>query len=97
MLLVIYYPEGDFFVLSYLFVCRSLTYAQRVAKALYQISIKGSVVRTPFDITSDGCGYSVKIPEGQEQKAMAHLENIGLPPGKVMVMYPDGHYLEVSM
>ena len=41
--------------------CRSVTYAQRVAKTLDKDGIHGWVAKLPSRGISEGCGYSVKI------------------------------------
>ena len=47
----------------YLIMCRSLTYAQRVANALERGGIPARVLRSPEELSPAGCSYSVKIAQ----------------------------------
>ena len=44
----------------YLLICRSLTYAQRTAKALEHAGITAILTKVPLHISPDGCGYCVQ-------------------------------------
>lgn len=81
----------------YLIICRSLTYAQRTAKALERVGITAIVTRTPRDISETGCGYSVKVSEHRLADALVALQNAELTPRKVYTQYSDGHFREVSV
>lgn len=78
-------------------VCRSLTYAQKTAKILEKWKIKGDIVKTPLDITGDGCGYSVKISGNLLNKSLDILKSANISFVKLVGMYPDGHYFEVRI
>ena len=47
----------------YLIMCRSLTYAQRVAGTLERAGIPARILRSPAEISPMGCSYSVRIGE----------------------------------
>lgn len=83
-------------MINYLLICRSLTYAQRVAKALENSGISAVVTRTPYEISSQGCGYSVKISEARFSHALLVLKAAGLSPIKIYTIYSDGHIMEAT-
>ena len=84
-------------MVSYLILCRSLTYAQRTASILQQVGIHGSVMRLPRSISTEGCGYCVKIPERWLTKAMAALKQGGMTPKQVYLEREDQTYSEVTL
>lgn len=79
----------------YLFMCKSLTYAQRSARVLERKGFGGSVVRAPKELTSGGCGYCVRVAEKNRDAALAALHAAGLVPQRVLRIDPDG-YTEVT-
>ena len=64
----------------YLIMCRSLTYAQRVANALERSGVPARVLRSPGEISPAGCSYSVKIAARNLARALTVLK-----PGGVLV------------
>ncbi len=84
-------------MITYLMICRSLTYAQRTAKTLERRGITAIVARTPHDISAEGCGYCVKISEKRLQDALAVLHGSDLFPKRIFVMFSDGRFSEVSV
>lgn len=84
-------------MINYLLICRSLTYAQRTAKALERAGIAAIVMRTPADVASEGCGYCVKIPERRLSETLVLLKNHNLAPTRIYMMYSDGHLTEVPV
>ncbi len=83
-------------MVSYLILCRSLTYAQRTARVLERSGIHGHVMRTPRTISSEGCGYCVKISERWLTKALSMLNQEGLGPKQVYVERQDHTFAEVD-
>ncbi len=81
----------------YLLTCRSLTYAQRTAKVLERAGITAIVTKVPQLLSSDGCGYCVKISSKNISNALVACKNAELYPIKVFVLYADGNYGEVSL
>ena len=79
----------------YLIICRSLTYAQRTAKSLERAGISAIVSKTPQSIASDGCGYCVKVSEKRLPDALVTLKNEDLTPGRIFILFQDGHFSEV--
>jgi hypothetical protein len=78
-------------------MCRSLTYAQRTAKILERAGITAIVTKVPQRISSDGCGYCVKVSQKNISNALVALKNAELYPVKIFVLYADGNYDEVSV
>jgi hypothetical protein len=84
-------------VIYYLLTCRSLTYAQRAAKALEHAGVTAIVTKVPQLITSDGCGYCVKVSAKHVSNALIALKDAELYPIKIYVLYADGNYGEVKI
>jgi rhodanese-related sulfurtransferase len=84
-------------VVYYLLICRSLTYAQRAAKALEHAGVTAIVTKVPQLITSDGCGYCVKVSAKHVSNALVALKDAELYPIKIYVLYADGNYGEVKI
>ena len=83
-------------MVSYLILCRSLTYAQRTARILEREGIHGSVVRLPRSISSEGCGYCVRISERWLVAALTVLKREGMGPKQVYMEQEDHTYSEVT-
>ena len=83
-------------MLNYFIICRSLTYAQKAAKALERAGITAIVARPPAEISGEGCAYAVKVSEKSLSTALIVLKNAGLPSGKVYLMRADGRTDEVG-
>ena len=83
--------------MNYIIMCKSLTYAQRSAKALERAGIMASVGRTPGAISSEGCAYSIKISERRLNEAMGIIRNAGLNPGRIYKLDANGAAAEVFM
>lgn len=80
----------------YLFTARSITHAQRMAQILEREGIHTSLRRVGSRVTSNGCGYSLEIPERKFQKAEEALRTEGVIPVKVYHI-TDGTPREVTM
>ena len=79
-----------------LLVCRSITYAQRMAAALNGTGIPASVVRTPVGAAQESCGYSVRIRDSALPRARRALEQTGLAPKKTLRPGPGGVWEEAG-
>lgn len=77
--------------------CRSLTYAQRVSRELTAASIQNIIIRTPQNMSREGCGYAVRIPGRALSVAMSVLAAAQLPPRRVYRPLPGGGYEEVPV
>lgn len=84
-------------MLYYLIMCRSLTYAQRTASVLERAGILARTLRSPKRISSDGCGYSVKIAKRDLEIATELLNRAGLEPKRVFAAMSDGGYVEMAV
>lgn len=79
---------------QYLILCRSVTSAQRCAKALESSLIRASVTKAPRGLTSAGCSYALLL-HGKLEDALALLKRKDLPFGKVFEREANGEYREV--
>lgn len=83
--------------MQYLFMCRSLTYAQRTAKALERAGIAASVIRAPKAVSAKGCAYCAAVSERNGARALDILEKAGLKPERVYRKGQDGSVREASL
>lgn len=83
--------------MSYLIMCRSLTYAQRVANALERAGLPARILRSPAEISPSGCSYSVKIPGRVLSRALTILNRTRLPHLGIYVSSPDYGWQEVEL
>ncbi len=81
----------------YLIVCRSLTYAQRTQAALERSGITAHILRSPKNISGEGCSHSVKVSERNLADALVVLNRVGLSPKRVFIQEGDGGYKEVRL
>jgi hypothetical protein len=84
-------------VVYYLLICRSLTYAQRSAKALEHAGVTAIVTKVPQILSTSGCGYGVKLSAKYISNALVALRNAELYPLKIFVQYADGNFNEVNL
>lgn len=80
----------------YLIVCRSLTYAQRIANALESAGVRARVLRSPAELSPSGCSYSVRLPARGLSRAMTVLRHTGLPYLGIYVGSVEERWREVS-
>ncbi len=69
----------------YLIIARSVTYAQRMQRALTGAGIRCQIFRAPRDLTDLGCAYAVKISAQDLTSALDVLRRRGLDPVKVFL------------
>ena len=72
----------------YLLLCRSITYAQRMSRALERSGITSRFFRPPMGLTDRGCSYAVRVGERDLPAALERLRAEGLMP--MRVFYTDG-------
>lgn len=70
----------------YLFLARSITHAQEMAKVLEQSGIYTKVRRAGSDMTERGCGYSLEISQTRFLQALDALKESGKRPVKVFLV-----------
>ena len=68
-----------------LILARSVTYAQRMQKALGRAGIRSQIFRAPRDLTELGCAYVVRIEPEKLYAALPLLRREGLGPLRVYV------------
>ena len=67
----------------YLIIARSVTYAQRMQRALARSGIRSRIFRAPRDLTDLGCAYVVRIGPQDLHLALPALNREGLGPLRV--------------
>ena len=82
--------------MQYLFMCRSLTSAQKASLILSRSGITASVVKAPKILAGNGCGYAVSVYKRADESATL-LRNSSLLKGKVFLRDNNGEYSEVSL
>ena len=64
--------------MRYVFMCRSLTYAQSAARVLEKNAISASVKKAPTGLSGSGCSYSVSVSYMKGTAAAGVLRREGL-------------------
>ena len=82
-------------MMQYLFMCRSLTYAQRAETALERAGISSAVIKAPQGLNTSGCGYAVSLHRRFEE-AKTILKGKNLISGKIYMRSDGGEYREVQ-
>ena len=80
----------------YLIIARSVTYAQRMQRALARAGLRSRVFRAPRDLTDLGCAYAVRIAEGDLPAALKALHRESLDPVQIFLSQ-RGSYREVAL
>lgn len=80
----------------YLIMCRSLTHAQRIANGLERAGIPARILRSPAEISPNGCSHSVKIPGRSLTRALTVLNRRRLPYLGIYVSAAEYGYQEVE-
>lgn len=79
----------------YLIICRSLTYAQRMAAILERVGISAPIQRAPKSIVEEGCSHAVRVAERNLTRALAALARANMTPSKIFLNEQDSGYREV--
>ena len=82
-------------MLYYLILFKSLTYAQRANRALRDGGVTSTIARVPESISTEGCGYSVKVAEKHYNNAVRLLRDAGFSIGRVFLQGRGGRLSEV--
>ncbi len=80
----------------YLIIARSVTYAQRMQKALSRSGIRCQIFRAPRELSRLGCAYAVQISCGDLAAALSVLHRESLAPVQVYLTQ-RGFYQEVEL
>ena len=78
----------------YIILARSVTYAQRMRRALDRVGIRCQIFRPPRDLTDLGCAYAVRVAVSDLPGALAALHRDSLDPVQIFI-YQQGLYREV--
>ena len=81
----------------YLIMCRSLTYAQRTARALERAGITGTIQRAPRELSREGCGYCVKVSQRRLVQALSTLKKADVSYTRVYIVHQNGETAEVAL
>ena len=86
--------EEEAFVEQYLIIARSVTYAQRMQRALGRAGIPCRIFRAPRELSAQGCAYAVQIRGGDLSRALIVIHRESLDPVSVY-LNQGGLYQEV--
>ena len=75
----------------YLIIARSVTYAQRMQRALARSGIRSRIFRAPRDLTDRGCAYAVRLRPGVLEQALSCLKSAGITPLAVYHHTQEGY------
>ena len=81
---------------NYLIIARSVTYAQRMQRALARSGIRSRIFRAPRDLTDRGCAYAVQIQAADLSRALTALHRASLDPVQIFMTQQKGLYREVE-
>ena len=79
----------------YLIIARSVTYAQRMQRALVRAGVRCQIFRAPRDLTDRGCAYAVRVAVSDLTGALTALHRESLDPVQIF-LYQRGLYQEVG-
>ena len=79
----------------YLIIARSVTYAQRMQRALARAGVRCQIFRAPRDLTELGCAYAVRVTVSDLTDALTALHRESLDPVQIF-LYQRGLYREVG-
>ena len=82
--------------MHYIILCRSMTLAQRAARALQDAGIFASVTKAPQSANPGGCTYGVKVGAHNLERARAALRAAGVRNGKIFLLDAAGKISEVT-
>ena len=80
----------------YLILARSVTYAQRMQRAVSRAGIRCQMFRAPRELSDSGCAYAIKVETVDLANALYAVYRSSLGPVRVF-LYQNGTYREVSV
>lgn len=80
----------------YLFLARSVTHAQRMAKAMSAAGVSSRIRRAGADISERGCGYTLQVPTRSLARARDACRAAGVLPVRILRV-SDGAAQEVAL
>ena len=78
----------------YLILARSVTYAQRMQRALAKVGVRCQFFRAPRDLTESGCAYVLRVALPDLSRALDAIYRDALGPVQIF-LYQHGVYQEV--
>lgn len=69
----------------YLIIARSVTYAQRMQRALERAGIRCQIFRAPRELTEFGCAYAVQIQVSDLTAALRTFHREGFDPVQIFL------------
>ncbi len=81
---------------TYFILARSVTYAQRMQRALERAGIRCRISRAPRDMTDLGCAYTVRVAASDLSRALLAIHRERLDPVQIF-LYQNGLYREVGL
>lgn len=81
----------------YYITFRSVTYAQRAEKLLYQHSVRVSLMRTPRWMEEQGCGYALKLWSNDVMAVVKLLRDSKIQLRKIYAQQENGEMEEVRI
>ena len=82
--------------MHFILLCRSMTAAQRAARALQRAGIYASVTKAPQSANPGGCTYGVKLGERNLERAKSILREQGIPVGRIYAVDASGRVAEAE-
>ncbi len=67
-----------------LLICRSQTEAQSMRRRLMHTGVPAEVAQPPRTLSTDSCGWAVRILSSQSDEAVRRLKADGTPPCRVI-------------
>lgn len=80
----------------YLILARSVTYAQRMQRALTKVGVRCQFFRAPRDLTEAGCAYVLRVALPDLSQALSAIYRESLGPVQIF-LYQNGVYQEVRV
>ncbi len=78
-----------------LLMCRSMTHAQKIIRALRNGGISAEIVRPDIKLTKQSCTNAVRISQGYLPEAMEILQKSASLPTKIILAEQNGNYREL--
>ena len=69
----------------YLILARSVTYAQRMQRALERAGLRCQIFRAPRELTDLGCAYAVQLAAADLKTALIALHREALDPVQIFL------------
>lgn len=81
--------------MNVLITFRSITYAQKAGSILEHGGIRASLMRAPLILSSEGCGYALRLRQNRLNDALTLLRASSMRFLRVWEEKEDGTYTEI--